>query len=216
MLAQWRHISLAMMQRREVCHRFFAVLLTLFLSMLFIGPAPALHAQEWTPSATVYDVSVLQTKKPAVLSTRTIIGEEQEHTVTAGETLLDVAREYHLGYEELMNANPDVDPWVPAAGLKIKIPSVWILPNTPRRGLVVNIPEMRLYYYLSESKVMTFPLGIGTEGWEIPAGNYSIGEKRVDPVWHVPPSIQREMETPVRWSRRAQTILSGAIGCDCL
>ncbi len=187
-----------LMQRPKASYRLFIDLLTLCLSILFIGPAPALHAQEWKPSATVYDVSVPPTGKPAALSIDTIVGEEQEHTVIAGETLLDVARAYHLGYEELIEANPGVDPWVPTAGLKIKIPSVWILPNGPRRGLVLNIPEMRLYYYLSNSKVMTFPLGIGTEGWEIPAGNYSIGEKRVDPVWNVPPSIQHEMETPVK------------------
>ena len=88
---------------------------------------------------------------------------------------------------------------MPPVGLKLKIPSVWILPNTlSKRGIVLNIPEMRLYDYLSESQVMTFPVGIGMEGWEIPAGKYAVGEKRVDPVWHVPPSIQQEMETPVK------------------
>ncbi len=181
----------------ETFYRRFTNSLVALLSILFAGPASASHAREWTPSATVYNISVPRTGKTATLFTDTIIGGEQEHDVTAGETLLDIAREYHLGYEELMEANPGVDPWVPPAGLKIKIPSAWILPNSPRRGLVLNIPEMRLYYYLSESKVMTFPLGIGMEGWEVPAGNYVIGEKRIDPVWHVPPSIRHEMETPI-------------------
>ena len=185
------------MHHLNAIHRLLADLLTLFLSILFITPASALYAQEWKPSTTVYDISAPPRGKPAALPNNTIIGEEQEHNVIAGETLLDIAREYHLGYEELMEANPGVDPWVPAAGLKIKIPSVWILPNGPRHGLVLNIPEMRLYYYLSEIKVMTFPVGIGMEGWEIPAGNYSIGDKKIDPVWHVPPSIQQEMEAPV-------------------
>ncbi len=152
--------------------------------------------EEWRPSKEVYYYRFPENYVQGGPSITTIIGREQEHTVKKGETLLDLAREYHLGYEELLEANPGVDPWVPAAGLKIKIPSVWILPNTPARGLVLNIPEMRLYYYLSDSSVVTFPLGIGMEGWEIPAGNYSIGEKRVDPAWHVPPSIRREMEVP--------------------
>ncbi len=183
--------------RRRLSTNLWALSVSI-LFVVFILPAALLHAQEWKPTATVYDFSVPRTGERADPSTSTIIGQEQERDVIAGETLLDIAREYHLGYEELVEANPGVDPWIPPAGLKIKIPAVWILPNTPRRGLVVNIPEMRLYYYLSESKVMTFPLGIGMEGWEIPAGNYSIDEKRVDPVWHVPRSIQQEMETPVK------------------
>ncbi len=184
------------MQCLWICCRVSANLLALCLFILFILPASRLYAQEWTPAATIYDYSVSREGDPAARSVGTIIGQEQEHTVRAGETLLDIAREYHLGYEELLEANPGVDPWLPSASYKIKIPSVWILPNEPRRGLVLNIPEMRLYYYLSESKVMNFPVGIGMEGWEIPAGDYFIGEKRVDPVWQVPTSIQEEMETP--------------------
>ena len=186
------------MQGFKESHKISAAFLTLLLSVLLVFSASALHAEEWKPSATIYDISVPRTGKSAVLSANSIIGKEQEHNVIAGETLLDIAREYHLGYEELIEANPGVDPWLPAAGLKIKIPSVWILPNGPRRGLVLNIPEMRLYFYLSESKVMTFPLGIGMEGWDIPAGKYSIGKKTVDPVWHVPPSIRQETETTVK------------------
>jgi L,D-transpeptidase ErfK/SrfK len=186
------------MQCLKASNRFLADFLMLFLSMLFILSASDLRAGEWKPSATVYNISVPETGNSAFLSANSIIGEKQEHEVIPGETLLDIAREYHLGYEELIEANPGVDPWIPAAGLKIKIPSVWILPNGPRRGLVLNIPEMRLYFYLSESKVMTFPVGIGMEGWEIPPGNYSISDKKVDPVWNVPPSIQQETKSTVK------------------
>ncbi len=164
--------------------KWFAALLAL---LFFTGLS---SAEEWRPSKEIH--SYIKNGPSA----RTIIGQEQEHTVKQGDTLLDLARQYHLGYEELLKANPGVDPWVPAAGLKIKSPSVWILPAAPTRGFVLNIPEMRLYYYLSDSTLVTFPLGVGMEGWEIPAGNYSIGEKRVDPVWHVPLSIQKEMEAP--------------------
>jgi len=175
-----------------------ANLSAVFLLVLFMLPASVLATQQWTPSATVYAYSLSRQAGQIAPSVNTIVGQEQPHRVAAGETLLDIAREYHLGYQELVQANPGVDPWVPSAGLEIKIPSAWILPDGPRRGLVLNIPEMRLYYYLSESKVMSFPLGIGMEGWQIPAGDYFIGEKRVDPVWHVPTSIQEEMETPIK------------------
>jgi len=126
----------------------------------------------------------------------TIIGETVRHKVQEGETLLDIARLYHLGYHELIQANPGVDPWLPPVGLEIKIPSTWILPQERHQGFVLNIPEMRLYYYLSDSEVMTFPLGIGMEGWDTPAGKYWIGEKRENPFWYVPKSIQEEMEEP--------------------
>ena len=68
---------------------------------------------------------------------KTVIGRFQEHKVREGETFLDIARHYHLGYKELLQANPEVDPWVPPVGLKIKIPSVWIFPRGSRRGLVL-------------------------------------------------------------------------------
>lgn len=126
----------------------------------------------------------------------TIIGETVRHKVQEGETLLDIARLHHLGYHELIQANPGVDPWLPPVGLEINIPSTWILPQEKTRGFVLNIPEMRLYYYLSDSEVMTFPLGIGMEGWDTPAGKYWIGEKRENPFWFVPKSIQEEMEEP--------------------
>ena len=152
-------------------------------------------AEEWGPNSEVYSY------RPAVSEaevdeSETIIGETLKHRVNEGESLLDIARLYHLGYQELIRANPGVDPWLPPVGLEIHIPSTWILPRENHEGFVLNIPEMRLYYYLPNSQVMTFPLGIGVEGWDTPAGKYWIGEKRKDPVWYVPASIQEEMEVP--------------------
>lgn len=153
-------------------------------------------ADEWRPNTKVFTYRVPTNGATADQQRETIISQPLKHTVGEDESLLDIARHYHLGYRELIEANPGVDPWVPPVGLEIYIPSRWILPNGRRRGLVLNIPEMRAYYYLSDSEVMTFPLGIGMEGWDTPAGNYKIGEKRTDPVWHVPLSIQKEMEFP--------------------
>ena len=151
----------------------------------------------WQPSTKVYKYSAPEDRVGAH-QVETIIGAARTHKVQQGETLLDIARLHHLGYLELIQANPRVDPWVPPVGLAINIPSTWILPQQKTQGFVLNIPEMRLYYYISATEVMTFPLGIGMEGWDTPAGKYWIGEKRKAPVWYVPKSIQEEMEQPRR------------------
>ena len=150
----------------------------------------------WRPSTTVFEYH----ESPAAETDRsldsTIIGSPTIHHAKFKDTLLDIARLNHLGYRELKRANPGVDPWLPGDGTPVALPSRWILPHAPREGLVLNIPEMRLYYYLPGSKVMTFPLGVGREGQNTPAGEYRIGQKRTDPVWYVPKSIQEEMEHP--------------------
>lgn len=150
----------------------------------------------WAPSTEVFDYRDGRT--PDTARRDTLIGRSKVYTAREKETLLDIARRHHLGYSEIVRANPEKDPWLPGAGAEIWIPSEWLLPDGPRQGLVLNIPEMRLYYYLAGSRVMTFPLGVGVEGQDTPAGRYFIGEKRADPVWHVPASIQKEMEQPVK------------------
>ena len=129
--------------------------------LLFLGWADVTLANEWRPHTSVYSYRVEPNSGKASQQSNTVIGRFQEHKVREGETFLDIARHYHLGYRELIEANPKVDPWVPPVSLKIKIPSVWILPRGSRQGLVLNIPERRVSYYLSGSKVMTFALGIG-------------------------------------------------------
>lgn len=126
-----------------------------------------------------------------------LIGKMQETRVQTGETLLDIARRYSVGFNELQNANPGIDPWLPPVGQKIVVPSQYLLPNAPREGIVVNLPELRLYYFPpappgTARVVQTFPLGIGSEGRVIPLGGTKIIEKRVDPVWVVPESIRAE------------------------
>ncbi len=174
-----------------------SVAVLLFLLALGTYRTEALQEKPeiWQPNTKVYPYGVPGHRENDG-QVETIIGEAVRHKVQEGETLLDIARLHHLGYNELIQANPGVDPWVPPVGLEINIPSTWILPQEKTRGFVLNIPEMRLYYYLSDTEVMTFPLGIGMEGWDTPAGKYRIGEKRKNPFWYVPKSIQEEMEEP--------------------
>lgn len=115
----------------------------------------------------------------------------------ASETLLDIAREYGVGYNEIVKANPDVDRWYPGDDTPVVIPTRYILPDTPRDGLVLNLPEMRIYYYPRVQagevpKVITYPVGIGRQDWETPRGTTKIIQKKKHPTWTPPASIKAE------------------------
>jgi len=124
-----------------------------------------------------------------------IFGNTGTYRVKPGDSLIELAREFDLGYNAIAAANPGVDPIVPDPGRVIAIPSRWIIPDVPRRrGIVINVSEMRLYYFPSRypGRVITFPIGIGDEGWETPTGTFRIIEKIVNPAWHVPASIRKQ------------------------
>ena len=114
-------------------------------------------------------------------------------TVGADDSLIELARSYDIGYNEIVAANPGVDPFIPTEGTEVTIPGAWLLPDVPKlEGIVINLAEMRLYLFHSRksNSVETFPLGIGDEGWDTPTGTYRITEKTENPAWHVPPSIR--------------------------
>jgi len=124
-----------------------------------------------------------------------IIGNLRRYQVRPNESLIEVARKFDLGINALVAANPTVDPWIPSAGSTIDIPAAWILPDVPEpSGIVINIPELRLYYFPRERSrsVLTFPLGIGDQGRDTPTGSYLVVEKITGPAWHVPKSIRAE------------------------
>ena len=128
----------------------------------------------------------------------TVIGLLGEHIVQEKETLLDIARNYDLGFNEMESLYPHIDPWIPPTGTRIMIPSQWILPQTQRSGIVINIAEMRLYYFLKTIRmVRTYPVGIGDEGWYSPEGDFHITEKRKYPVWYIPESLQEKYQMKV-------------------
>jgi len=128
-----------------------------------------------------------------------IIGENKYYQVKEGDTLLEIARLHDLGFIELVSANPGVDPWIPEAGRTILLPTQHILPDGPRRGIVINRTELRLYYFDDRAgETITYPIGIGREGRETPLGSTTIAAKRVNPTWTPPPSIRAERpELPV-------------------
>lgn len=125
-----------------------------------------------------------------------VLGASRVHVTGPGESLIELARDNDLGFNEIAAANPALDPFVPGKGAKVTLPTAWIVPAAAAPGsLVVNLSEMRLYYVFgpgSSPAVVTFPVGIGREGFETPVGTLRVVEKRVDPPWYPPPSIRAE------------------------
>ena len=124
----------------------------------------------------------------------TMIGSLKTYKTKKGDSLIELARKFGLGYNEITATNPKLDPFVPGDGVTIDVPTAWVLPALPSYdGIVINLSEMRLYYFpANKSSVVTFPIGVGDEGKETPEGTFKIVEKIVNPSWHVPQSILKE------------------------
>ncbi len=137
-----------------------------------------------------------------------VIGEIQYVVTRYEDTLLDIGRRFGIGYEEIVNANPGIDAWVPGAGVRVTIPSRFILPDAPREGIVVNLPEHRLYYFPKQQPgepavVQTYPVSVGKEDWTTPVGVTRIVDKRVRPTWYPPESVRAEHAAQGRFLARA-------------
>lgn len=128
---------------------------------------------------------------------QSVIGEPQVVLAREEDTFSDLARAYGLGYDELVAANPGINPWLPGADTPILLPTQFVLPPGIREGVVLNIASKRLFYFptMPEDEaavVKTYPIGIGRVGWETPLGNTTVVSKAVDPVWYVPLSVRQE------------------------
>ncbi|HMB73792.1 MAG TPA: L,D-transpeptidase family protein [Gammaproteobacteria bacterium] len=122
-----------------------------------------------------------------------VVGEIQVIEAAHEDTFVRLARQYDVGYEELRQANPDVDPWLPGEGTQIVIPTQYVLPRGERRGIVINVPELRLYYFPEGGdRVITYPISIGKMEWATPYGTTSVVRKAVNPTWYPPESVRQE------------------------
>jgi len=126
-----------------------------------------------------------------------VLGELQVTYARHEDTLPDIARRFNLGFDELVNANPGVDPWLPGEGTRIVLPTQFVLPDAPYEGVVVNLAALRMFHFPKPGKdgqrvVITYPIGIGKVGWATPEGTTKIVSKRKDPYWTPPASVRKE------------------------
>lgn len=156
----------------------------------------------WKSDAATYDL-------PAEGSR--LIGRIQHHVVEKGETMANIAKQYDVGFLALMAANKGVDPFLPQEGYVLSIPSEMVLPPVEYQGIVINLAELRLYYFEPElGKVHVFPVGIGRVGRDTPEMVTSIREKRPNPTWTplLPfvKNIEKKASSCLKLSRLGQTI----------
>lgn len=122
---------------------------------------------------------------------KSVVGCIRHHTIAPKDTILDIARNFGLGFNEIQLLYPGMDPWIPDSGRSIDIPTQWVLPPSKHHGVVINLPELRLYHFFPKiGMVTTFPIGIGNSGWETPVANGKITDRKVNPVWVVPESLR--------------------------
>lgn len=123
-----------------------------------------------------------------------LIGEVTVIEARYEDTFVSLAREHNVGFEALRRANPDVDEWLPGEGTRIVIPTRFVLPRAARQGIVVNIAELRLYYFPNADgrRVITHPISIGALDWSTPLGRTTVVSKVVNPSWYPPESIRAE------------------------
>lgn len=128
-----------------------------------------------------------------------VIGAVTAISARSDDTLLDIARRHGLGYEDIVRANPEVDPWLPGEGTEVLLPTRFVLPAGPRSGIVLNLAEYRMYYYPEArpgqpAVVMTYPMSIGRMDWATPLGRTRVIAKVQNPTWYPPDSVRKEHE----------------------
>jgi L,D-transpeptidase ErfK/SrfK len=142
-------------------------------------------------SASIYGLSFYLPKNGDSL-----VGEPRTTQVKQDENFSDIAMRFDIGYYEMFEANPGIDPDHPPLNTVLIVPTQYILPlELKKNTIVVNLAEMRLYYQSkNEDKIYIFPVGIGKEDWETPIGERIVTKKIKDPKWVAPESIYRFRE----------------------
>ena len=126
-----------------------------------------------------------------------VLGDVQILFARHENTFVQIARDFDLGYEELKLANPGVDVWIPGEGTPIYLPTMNVVPAMPREGIVLNLPSMRLMYFVEDEasnarRVTSHPIGIGRQGWATPTGSAEVTGKAREPTWYPPASVRAE------------------------
>ena len=134
--------------------------------------------------ALLFSVRIVATVPIYSITHQSIVGKKQSIVIQPEDTLESLAQHYRVSYFDLLNANPKLDPhWALLPWQKLILPTQHILPAGKRQGIVINLPELKLYYFLSDRKVMIAPIGIGREGWLTPLGHTKVSMKIDHPSW---------------------------------
>lgn len=186
-----RATSVSMSLKSSCRHLMWLVVFLAGCATQPIAPPPPVDPEALLPMPGAMSEFVLDSARDEV------IGELQVVRAFYEDTLSDIARRFNLGYEEIVAANPGVDPWLPGAGTEVVIPSRWVLPDVPRQGIVVNLAAMRLFYFPAPKKgepqrVITHPVGIGRIEWKTPQGRTRVVAKAEAPAWIPTATIRKE------------------------
>jgi L,D-transpeptidase ErfK/SrfK len=119
-----------------------------------------------------------------------------QHGLVAGETLVKLAVDAGVGYQNLLNANPGIDPWLPPEGHAVLLPYATLPPERLQRGITINLAEYRLFYWADNDAPRFYPVGIAEEQATTPEGDFVILNKISNPVWKVPKAVRRERRLP--------------------
>ncbi|MFC3284943.1 L,D-transpeptidase family protein [Litchfieldella rifensis] len=168
-----------------------SVVRTLVCALFIGGTLP------WSPATQANEASERPKGHYRLPEEGNVVGESYTVKSHAEDTLLDIARQHNVGYNEIRRANPDVNVWVPGEGTEVVIPARHILPPGQREGVVINVAELRLYYYpeVGEGeppRVETYPIGIGREGYDTPLGVTKTTMRLEKPAWYPPQSMRKE------------------------
>jgi L,D-transpeptidase ErfK/SrfK len=193
-------------------------------ALVLLAGCVSLPADEGTaPASTVAAAPDPKAPRLSPLDTRTVslapgqelVGETQVLFARYENTFTAIGRRFDVGYEEMRAANPGVDQWLPGEATPIYLPTQSVLPDTPREGIVINVPAMRLFYFTAENgasataklpaaKVTSHPVGIGAQGWATPIADAKVVQKVRDPVWYVPASVRKEHAA---WGERLPSVV---------
>jgi len=171
-------------------------LLVLFIFIwYFNGCAVMKKVEVKPPPLPIYPEEKIERNDFSIAKGDDVIGRLAVIRLAKGDTLPDIARHFSLGINAISAANPGVDVWVPETGERIMLPLSFILPDAPRKGIVINLAAMRLFQFKGDNKslaVSTYPLGVGTIERPSPIGQMYVVRKVTQPTWHVPASIAED------------------------
>lgn len=179
---------------RSLSHRLYLTILPLLILAL-TGCADMRILLDKSLPFSGYPEDTIERNDFVVAKNDDVIGRLAVVRLEKGDTLPDIARHFSLGINSVSAANPGVDTWVPVAGERIVLPLSFILPDTARKGIVINLAAMRLFAFEENGHqlaVTTYPVGVGTSERPTPMGNMSVTRKKHRPTWYVPASIARD------------------------